>query len=138
MRVIGFALIMDNYWVCYEASFTSQRIMIYPSQSIMWGSIENEFRNLSRNLPIMCKMGRVWEGHRFNEPLRDQWDIVPYHKPALAEEDADGPIISIKVMQCLVYGVAPSDIITSNCEKFRKNLCGALFSKSSEFAKRGG
>lgn len=129
---------MEKHWVCYEVSFHDQRITIYDPHNLVWSVVYDAFSNVSRNLTKICKMGMVWQAHKFVEPMRDQWDVVPNHSPPLVEAAADGGIIAIKIMQCLANKVAPSWIITGRCMTYRKQLCAALFSRSDHFLGRNG
>lgn len=67
-----------------------------------------------------------------SDPLRSQWEVVPYPNPPQALTEVDSGVISLKVMQSLAYGLEPSEVMGVRCDFFRKHFCGSVVVKSPD------
>lgn len=131
-RVFGFGLVMEDNWVLYELSFVKQRITVYDPRLLPWNVVSLSFDHMRSHIPAMCRMARVWEAQKFSEPLRAQWEVVPYPNPPQALTDADSGVMCLKVMQALAYDLEPAEVMGIRCDFFRKHFCGSLVVKSPD------
>lgn len=128
-RIFGVAHVCGGHWVLYEVQLEQQQIMVYNSLSKTqdWNYVSRHFKNVSRAIPILCKMERVWELKNIETPLRDRFKVVSYKHPPQQTNCYDCGILVVKFMECLAAGLPLDYIHPERCGIYRRSYCAKLY-----------
>ncbi|XP_057768065.1 uncharacterized protein LOC130988277 [Salvia miltiorrhiza] len=132
-HIFGIANVHNSHWIFFDVSLDEQLITVYNSLEQDWEDILAHFANIRKNIPILCRLGGLWDSSTCErKPLKMSWNVVNYSGAPKQVNLSDCGIMAVKFMECRAYNVSVLEINPIRCEDSRKGYCAKLFELSKE------
>ncbi|KAH6838023.1 hypothetical protein C2S53_009583 [Perilla frutescens var. hirtella] len=129
-KIYGFSHVRDVHWVCFEISFTDQKITIFDSMSETshWPSMIYELTDFAFNIPYLLRRTNIQlTADGVECQMKMMWELVQYRHPPQQRNKSDYCIMAVKYIESLLGGTPFASIRPESVKIYRKNYCARLF-----------